>query len=274
MNSNYEYKLEYRDIREAMMLYNHATSTLIPRYFSIWGHTRSHQMLYLFPKPSTTFTEINAPGVATLAETASGSLDSTAAYAYRVTFYTEYGETDGGTSATLTLTGTNRTISLSSIPTTTDTNVIGRRIYRTEGGGSVYFFLTQIADRSTTTTYSDGNADSVLGPELVDENTANNIRLYYNAIPETALSADADTPRVPTPDYDESILAYCMYLAKVRDGNMRDAQLWLANFQNQVQEAKGDTATKHNVHFVNIFDNSRQSYGRRGYNFTWPIVAS
>lgn len=274
INSNVEYPLTYVDIRQARSLYNLATQTTIPVFFSVYEHVRSHQIIHIFPKPSTTFTPIVAPGAPTLAEAAGGSLDSTGVYGYRVTLYNEWGETDGGTTASITLTGTNRTVSLSSIPTTTDTNVVGRRIYRTEGGGSVYFYVTQIADRSTTTTYTDALADTSLGPEIIGENTANNIKLYYYAIPGTALSADADTPRIPQPDYDQALIDYVMHLAMIRYGNPRDAQLWLSLFEAETDRITGDTDSKHHAHFLNVYDNATSSRGSGSYPFSWPIPST
>jgi hypothetical protein len=65
-----------------------------------------------------------------------------------------------GASSTLTLAAQRGT--LSAIPVSTDDGVNCRRLYRTTSGGSVFFFLADIDDNSTTT-YSDNIADAALG---------------------------------------------------------------------------------------------------------------
>lgn len=273
MNGDTEYPLKYLDIRSAMAAYNQETQTTIPSYFSMWGHTRSNQFFYIFPKPGASWTVINAPGAPTGA-IAAGSGLSVGAYLYRVTFYNSWGESDGGTaSSTVTTTSGNQQVSLSSIPTTTNTNVDGRRIYRTQVGGSVYFFLTQIADRSTTTTYTDSTADNALGPELVNENTANNIRLYYYAIPGTDLSDDADTPVIPSPDFDETLILYAKYLCFNRLGDSREAQVNLALYTSKIADIKELLASKHRAHFFNVWDNSIR-FGGGDYPFVSPIPST
>jgi hypothetical protein len=106
---------------------------------------------------------------ANLTLTAGGSnLDASAKYYYQMTYYTNIGETDA-TPSTLVATvtteaaGGKRKVTIT-VPTSTDPRVIGRKIYRTEGGGSgyVYGLLVTIAD-NTTTTYVDDKTDASLG---------------------------------------------------------------------------------------------------------------
>ena len=68
--------------------------------------------------------------------TASGSLDTSAVYGYKVTFVTAFGETDPSAAGSQTTTSTgslNVTFAVG-----TDNNVVQRKLYRTVGGGSSY----------------------------------------------------------------------------------------------------------------------------------------
>ena len=58
-------------------------------------------------------------------------------------------------------------ITLTNIPVSTDTQVTGRKIYRTDSGGVNYYYLTTIND-NTTTSYIDSYPDMTLG-ELLEE---------------------------------------------------------------------------------------------------------
>jgi hypothetical protein len=89
-------------------------------------------------------------------------------YQYKVTFISQGGETTVSPAASVTTTSGQQQVNLTSIPTgpaTTSTpgvavnTVIGRAIYRTLVGGSTFYFLTTIAD-NTTTTYTDTAADA------------------------------------------------------------------------------------------------------------------
>ena len=87
----------------------------------------------------------------TAADGGAGALPA-GTYKYKVTFVntatgTESNPHDAEVSVTI---GASRQISLTNIPTSSDTQVNQRRIYRTSAGGALYFFLTQINDNSTT----------------------------------------------------------------------------------------------------------------------------
>lgn len=96
------------------------------------------------------------PGAATLAAGAAGAL--TGAYTYKVTFVTAQGETQGGT-ASNQVTLTAQKGSLTAIPTSADSAVIARGIYRTQAGGSTYTLVQYIND-NTTTTFTDNATDA------------------------------------------------------------------------------------------------------------------
>lgn len=102
--------------------------------------------------------------------TASGALDTSAVYQYKITYVTAFGETDGSAtgSTSTTLTGS---INLTAIPVSPDGNVTQRKIYRTVGGGSSFLLLATIDD-NLTTTYADIIADGSLGAAIPTLNSA------------------------------------------------------------------------------------------------------
>lgn len=78
-------------------------------------------------------------------------------------------------------------ISLTGIPTSGDSRVVGRAIYRTKAGGSTYFALSRIGDNSTTT-FTDNTPDTSLGagtPPLTTT-TADNGQMALSSIPTSA----------------------------------------------------------------------------------------
>ena len=60
---------------------------------------------------------------------------------------------------------TTHKIDLTAIPTSSDSKVNARRIYRTTAGGAIFYWLADIAD-NTTTVYEDNIADGSLGDEV------------------------------------------------------------------------------------------------------------
>lgn len=113
---------------------------------------------------------VTAPAAPTVSiGTASGSLDASAVYGYKVTFVTAFGETESSSAGSQTTTSTgslNITFAIS-----TDSNVTQRKLYRTAGGGSSYLLLTTIDD-NLTTTYVDTIADGSLTDAAPTSNTA------------------------------------------------------------------------------------------------------
>jgi hypothetical protein len=102
---------------------------------------------------------VNPPGSVTAASGSNGSL-SAGAYLWAVTFYGNYGETGLGTPAGFTATA-GQLASLTNIPTG-PAGTVGRNIYRTKAGGTVFFYCGNIADNATTT-FADLVADAGLG---------------------------------------------------------------------------------------------------------------
>jgi hypothetical protein len=102
---------------------------------------------------------VPVPGAATAAVGAATGL--TGAYSYKVTYEIDsYQEGNAGT-ASNTVNPANEKVSLSAIPTSANTRVTARNIYRTLTGGAVYYFLVKISD-NTTTVYTDSIADGSL----------------------------------------------------------------------------------------------------------------
>lgn len=89
-------------------------------------------------------------------------------YKYKITFlYDGYQESNGqDTQLSVTVGSGPSKISLSSIPTgATDQGVTARKIYRTQAGGSTFYYVATISD-NTTTTYTDNTADGSLDTTL------------------------------------------------------------------------------------------------------------
>ncbi len=127
-----------------------------------------------------TFEQINsnqvaAPTASTAAVNATaGNLNST--YQYLVTYATSLGETEPGAYSN-SVTPANQQVNLTAIPTSTDSRVTARKIYRTLAGNSpllygngVFYLVTTISD-NTTTTYTDNTADSGLGAAMPGYNS-------------------------------------------------------------------------------------------------------
>jgi hypothetical protein len=95
-----------------------------------------------------------------------GNLNGT--YYYMVTFVTATGETDSGSYEPPSVTPINQQVNITNIPTSSDSRVIARKIYRTVANPTdmrLYKFLVTIND-NTTTTYTDNIADVSLGSDI------------------------------------------------------------------------------------------------------------
>lgn len=99
----------------------------------------------------------------TVALGAAGNL--TGAYTYKITFYTASGETEvsapSSVDVTTSITAAAQQLSLTGIPLSPCKSVVGRKVYRTAAGGTVYKLAATIAD-NTTTTLTDNVADGSL----------------------------------------------------------------------------------------------------------------
>jgi hypothetical protein len=89
----------------------------------------------------------------------------TGEYSYKVVYVSKYGQlSNAGPKSRDVTAASNTSIELTHIPTSSDPQVTGRRLYRTVANGSIWLFLDEIQD-NTTTTYSDVVPDGSLGNE-------------------------------------------------------------------------------------------------------------
>lgn len=106
------------------------------------------------------------------AETTGGSLTTLAIYQWKITFVSATSESNGNTTAgSITLTGANNKVNLSSIPVSSDAQVTSRRVYRTKANGAIFYFERTIGDNVTTTSEL-SSADSALGVEMPTDKDA------------------------------------------------------------------------------------------------------
>lgn len=113
-----------------------------------------------------------------LAAGSAGNVSGTVQYC--VTFISQGGETTAGPATSLTIAAkqvqlSNIPLGLNApaIPAIAQNTVLGRNIYRTQNGGSIFFLLTTLRD-NTTTIYTDNAPDTSLAiqPSLPAVNTS------------------------------------------------------------------------------------------------------
>lgn len=115
-----------------------------------------------------------------------GNVDN-GSHRYKVTYYTDVGETEISAnfkSITVTDKTTNGQVNISDIPVSTDAKVIGRRIFRTWAGTTASYYLLVDIPNNTDTTYTDNTADADLG--LYDNSNRDNTtrgHLYVDSQP-------------------------------------------------------------------------------------------
>lgn len=112
--------------------------------------------------------------------TVPGALDTLATYQYKVTYVTGFGETDGGSNASVVTTSTG-SVNLTAIPISANGNVIARKIYRTVGGGGSWLLLVLLSD-NVTTSYVDIIADGSLGAAIPVINTAGSVQQFLGIV--------------------------------------------------------------------------------------------
>lgn len=114
---------------------------------------------------------IDPPGSALSAADSGVAGNPNGTYYYKVTFVNADGFESNPGSASSSVTVASKKISLTNIPvdSSTGNTTTKRRIYRTAAGGSVYKYVTEIAN-NTATTYTDNTADASLGALMLDNN--------------------------------------------------------------------------------------------------------
>lgn len=151
---------------------------------TVWGSSLSIDQL-----GSAVGTAQAQPTAPTLALAAGGSM-GTGAYQYVVTLMSVNGESQAGAIASITTTSGNNTVNLTNIPTG-PTGTIGRNIYRTAVGGSVFKLLRTLHD-NTTTTYTDTNADGNLNNQNPPAHPTMGADVWKNSGGSTVAAVFAD----------------------------------------------------------------------------------
>jgi hypothetical protein len=106
-------------------------------------------------------TPVVAPAAGMTATPVAGSGLNIGQYYYAITYYNSLGETNAYYGISAVTTAGNQQVNLASIPISTNTTVIGRKIYRGKvGEGSSYGGLIATIANNTATTYSDNIPDS------------------------------------------------------------------------------------------------------------------
>ena len=106
-------------------------------------------------------TPVVAPIAGMTATPVAGSGLNIGQYYYAITYYNSLGETSAYYGISAVTTAGNQQVNLASIPISTNTTVIGRKIYRGKvGEGTVYGGLIATIANNTATTYSDTIPDS------------------------------------------------------------------------------------------------------------------
>ncbi len=110
-------------------------------------------------------------------------------------------------------------ILLSSIPTSSDTTVSARKLYRTTADGSDYFYLTTIWN-NTTTTYIDSLPDAALGDILEEDHD-----LFTEASTTIGKFSEWWDQRLWIADHSENVI----YYSAIREGGAAPCEFDIAN---------------------------------------------
>ena len=134
------------------------------QYIGIGGG-RTLQQFVVENSSNVSLKRTNAPN-ASLNPTLGGSGVLSGQYAWRVTFVSEMGETEGSARSEY-LTLNNQSASLTNIPIG-PSGVVARKIYRTKAGESntEIAYLVETINNNTATTFSDNVPDGALGAQL------------------------------------------------------------------------------------------------------------
>lgn len=135
-----------------------------------WPFLREKGKVIFSASENTKSIALSQPSAPSLAALAGGTLTTDVAYKVLVTFYESIADIEsiaGVESASITPTGTNLSITVSSIPVSSSTLVTARRVYISKSGGAFYLYST-ISDNTTTSTTVTTDTSSTQEPP--DEN--------------------------------------------------------------------------------------------------------
>ena len=105
---------------------------------------------------------INKPALGSVTTQAGIALDIGSVYTYKMTFYSSSLEMESLPClvGSITTTAINGVGALSSLAISTNPDVDYKKLYRTEGDGTIYYYVTELAN--ATTTYTDSNTDATI----------------------------------------------------------------------------------------------------------------
>ena len=122
---------------------------------------------YLGAAPATFTIKIDgaieaAPGAPTATETSDVGLVTVGNHYVKISFVTAIGETLPGTASAVVASDGAETIDVTAIPVSANAQVTARNVYMTKAGGTVYYYVGQVAG-NITTTFTISIADATLG---------------------------------------------------------------------------------------------------------------
>lgn len=105
----------------------------------------------------------------------------TGTYSYKVTFVRGgTGEETDASAQSNNVTPANQKLDVTAIPTSPDSRVTARRLYRTAAGGATWLFRATIPDNTTTTFSNDELADGSLGAAVGTVWTPANLTFQFS----------------------------------------------------------------------------------------------
>lgn len=168
--------------RNEIFWYKNSSWRLIASLDAAIGPTRTHS---LDPSTDQISDPTSAPDVAETGNT--GNVDA-GDHKYLITYISDWGHTTPGPASNV-VSVTYGEVELTSVPTSSNSAVDSRNIYRSKAGGDVFYYLDNLGDNSTTS-YIDSTADSNLGEQAPSENTT---EAHSGSLPEEYVSFDTST---------------------------------------------------------------------------------
>ena len=144
--------------------------------------SQGHKLIYFKNSPFVTELPISPPSSfnASIVNNVGNNSINIGSHGYKVTFFSNTGETIPSNAIYVNITIANSQVNLINIPVSTDTRVIGRKIYRTAANES-QFKLLYIMNNNTTTTYFDNSLDIILGDiaPTINIDNSNTLTPYF-----------------------------------------------------------------------------------------------
>jgi len=187
-----------------------------------WHFLREKGKVILASGQDSHLIPLTAPSAPTLAALAGGSLTASSVYKVIITFYEGTAEVEskaGTASASITPTGANLSITVSTIPVSASTLVTARKVYLSKDGGAYKYYSTISNNTATTTTITVDTTSTITPPDydaihmidgdfwLADDRmlegyTAQRLKFETNG------TVSNGTPSIWAPINEEEILVY------------------------------------------------------------------